>query len=227
MSPALPPVASTLQVRLVGSDAADSKLGTRFYIKYGGAGGSVTEYDTFSTAVATAWNSNLAQYADEGYTLTNVYVADLTSDTSPIGEATVSHAGTNAHTALPLSTCFTLQYLTTLRRRGGHWHGQWRLGTTNELQTPQTWTSAFVGDVEASFLTFMEAVEAAGWSGAGTLSHVGVGYYGPPNRTITGSTGRVRTVSTLLETPDVYPIIGYTAFTRLGSQRKRLGKSGT
>lgn len=220
-------MSKVLSVRLVGSDASDAKLGTRFFIAYAIGAPTVAECDTFATAVATAWNSNLAAFTDEGFTLTTVDVADLSSDTSSVGVATVSHAGTRSGTALPLSTCFSLQYLTTLRRRGGHWHGQWRFGVQGDLANVQTWESTFVSGVEGNFLDFMEAVEAAGWSGSGALSHVGVQYYGPPNRTVTGSTGRVRTVSTLLETPVPYPVIGYNAFTRLGSQRRRLGKSGT
>lgn len=73
---------------------------------------------------------------------------------------------------------------------------------------------------------FLGGIAAAGWSGAGTLGTVGVQYYGPPNRTITGSTGRVRTVSTLLATPVVWPVTGLNANARLGSMRRRLGKSG-
>lgn len=225
--PALAPVAKVVAVRMLGVDAADNRVGTHFDISYASAAPTVAQLNTFATAVATAWESDLVGLVSTDFTLDLVTAVDLTSPTASSGEAVVSHAGTRSGTALPLSAAFTLNYLTGLRRRGGRWHGQHRFGVIGDLQTPQTWTSSFITSVLTSWGNFMTAVLAAGWASSGSLAHVGVQYYGPPNRTITSSTGRVRTVSTALVTPGQYAVTGYAAYSRIGSQRKRLGKSGT
>ena len=225
--PALPSVNKVLACRMIGTDANDNEVGTHFDVSYTGSAPSTAECNTFAAAIGAAWETALVGLASNDFTLTTIKVADLTSPTAFYGEATVSHAGTRGAGELPLSTCFTLEYQVVLRRRGGHFHGQHRWGITSDLQSAQTWTSGFVTAALAAWTSFIGIVTAAGWSGAGSLAQVGIGYYGPPNRTITGSTGRVRTVSTLLATPEQYPVIGYAANTRLGSQRRRLGKSGT
>lgn len=225
--PALPPVPKVIKVRLIGNSSNDSDVGTGFDISYSGSAPSIAELNTFAAAIGTAWNSTLGALADVNFTMTTCEVADLTSSTAFTGSATFSHAGTATGATLPLSVAATVDYLVNLRRRGGHWHGQWRLGTQSSVSTSQVWSTTFTGNLVAEMTAFIVDVVAATWSGAGTLAHVAVGYYGPPNRTITSSTGRVRTVSTLLAVPDVFPVVGYRAFTRFGSQRRRLGKSGT
>lgn len=227
MSPALPPVGQVVACRVIGTDVNDIDVGTHFDIHYASTAPNTGELNTFAGAIASAWVAELAALTPDDFTLKTIDCVDLSTASSPTGQWTGSDAGTRGATTLPLSTAFTLQYHTALRRRGGHWHGQWRFGVNGDLQNAQTWTSSFVSATLSNWNTFISSVLSAGWSGSGTLTHVGVQYYGPPNRTITGSTGRVRTVSTILVTPEVWPVTGYGAFTRLGSQRRRLGKSGT
>lgn len=232
--PALPPVPDVIRTRLLVSDAHDNEVGTSFFMSYSGTAPTITLLNTFATAVATAWNTDIAPLTGTADTLTTVDVADLTSSSSAVGSATVSHAGTRAGGDLPLSAAFSIQYHTLLRRRGGRWHGQQRWGTLSDLNDAQTWQTTFVSAALAGWTSFISAVAADVWSGGGTLAHVGVQYYGPPNKTHTSGSGRVSTVSSLAGTPGadltapvVWPVVGYGAFTRLGSQRKRLGKSGT
>lgn len=222
--PALPPVPKVLRIRFIGKDAADNEVGTHLNVEYGGGAPTVAQLNSFGGSVISAWNSGLQALVDTGFTATSVQTQDLSSPTSAEGLFTTSDGGTRSGTPLPLSICFSIQYQTALRRRGGHWHGQWRAGVQADTATTQTWTSSFVTTFLGGFQTFITALLGSPWSGGGPLTHVGVQYYGPPNRTITSSTGRVRTVSTLLATPVVYPVTGYGAFVRLGSQRRRLGK---
>lgn len=232
--PALPPVPSVIRVRWLLDENSDDEVGTSIFLQYSGAGGDTSDYDTFATAVATAWNTDLAAMTISTATLTTVTVEDLTSAGSPVGAATVSHAGTRSGGELPLSVAFSLQYHTLLRRRGGRWHGQHRMGTDTDLSTSQLWTTAFVTDVLTAWSSFMTSVLGSVWPGGTSLKHVGVQYYGPPNKLHVSGSGRTTTVSSLAGTPGadltepaVWPVSGYGAFTRLGSQRKRLGKSGT
>lgn len=231
---ALPDVPSVVKVRVILSDANDDEVGSSFFVKYSGTAPTIAQLNTFCSSVATAWGTYLAPIVEATTTLTTVKAADLTSATGAVGEATVSTVGTRTGTTLPLSTAFSIQYQTTLRRRGGRWHGQQRWGIAADRATDQTWTTTFVSDALAAWTSFIGAVTGDVWSGGGSLTHVGVQYYCPPNKVITSSSGRMRTVSSLvgspgadLPAPVVYPITGYNAYTRLGSARKRLGKSGT
>lgn len=224
--PALPPVPGVIQARFIGTDASDVNLGSTLHIKYAGAAPTISQLQTFATAIGTAWASQMAPITDTGFTLTKIECADLSSSTAAVAEVPVSHPGTRAGVALPLNVAFTLQELTQLRRRGGHWHIQLRAGVQADLASPQDWAPAFVSDVINAANAWLGLIAGDGWPGAGQITFVGVQYYGPPNRTITGSTGRVRTVSTLLEVPQTYTVTGLNANTRLGSQRRRLGKSG-
>lgn len=216
-----------IEVRVLGNEEGEVHFGSRVFLQYSGTGGTTAEYNSFASSVASAWSSDLAASTTADYTLTEVQVIDLSSATSPTGLWTGTEVGTRAGAALAQNVAYTLNYETALRRRGGHFHGQWRWGTASDLANSRNWTTGAVTSLNANFVSFMTAILADVWSGGTALAHVGVQYYGPPNRTITGSTGRVRTVSTLLAAPVTYSVTGYAAFTRLGSQRRRLGKSGT
>lgn len=225
--PALPPVTRVVRIRLISTESTDLSIGSSFFLQYSGSAPSAPQLTTFNTSVGTAWAADIAPLSPQDLTLTEVISVDLSSNSSSQAATTVSHAGTRAGGGLPLNVAFSLQNHTQLRRRGGHWRQQLRVGTTTDLASQSNWTSAFVTAVESGWQSFITACETAEWPGAGSMVAVGIQYYGPPNRTITSSTGRVRTVSTLLPTPVVWPITGYGAFPRLGSQRRRLGKSGT
>ena len=210
---------------MIGSDASDIEVGTHFTMAYSGSAGTAAEYSTFATGVSSAWNTNLAGLTPTDFSLTSVTVEDLTSASSPVGAWTGTIAGTRSGSGLALNVAFSLEYKTNLRRRGGRWHGQHRFGVDADLATVQTWTTGMITSVLTDWTAFIAAVAADVWSGGGALTHVGVQYFGPPNRTITGSTGRVRTVSTPLVTPVQWPVTSYGAKPRLGSARKRLGKN--
>jgi hypothetical protein len=224
---ALPPVPKVVQVRMIGADDNDNEVGTHFDVSFSGAQPTVAEITSFADSIFGFWATYIAPLTPTDFSLKAVKCADLTGPTAAVGEYTGSSPGTRGSTFLPLSVAFTLQFQTLLRRRGGKWHAQLRVGIDSDLANAQTWENGFISTVIPAWEAFMSVVLGAGWAGAGSLAHVGIGYYGPPNRTITGSTGRVRTVSTLLEVPDIYPVVGYAAYNRLGSQRRRLGKSGT
>jgi hypothetical protein len=53
---------------------------------------------------------------------------------------------------------------------------------------------------------------------------VNVSYYGPPNRLITGSTGRVKTISTMRADPIVDTITGISCSSIPANQRRRSGQ---
>lgn len=224
--PALPNVPKVLRVRVLGVEGSDTSLGTHQTFQYSGTAPTVAQLTTLGGAIASAWNVDIAPLVTPDFQLNEILIQDLSSATSAVAAVATSHLGTRAGGNLPQNVAFSAQYQTTLRRRGGRWHGQWRMGSIADMATTQTWTGTFVTSALNGIQAFINAVDAAVWAGGGALSHVGVQYYGPPNRTVTSSSGRVRTVSSLLATPVVYPVVGYGAFPRLGSMRRRLNPSG-
>ena len=97
----------------------------------------------------------------------------------------------------------------------------WPLGTATDLETRQTWTTDAQSAFQAVFEAIYGSMTGSSADGCTVGDPVNVSYYGPPNRIITGSTGRVRTVSTVRATPIVDTALGGTVNLHLGSQRRR------
>jgi hypothetical protein len=107
------------------------------------------------------------------------------------------------------------------RYRGGKPRGYWPLGTATDLQTRQTWTSDFTSAAVTILQNIYSQNNDQSADGCTITNQVNVSYYGPPNRIITGSTGRVRTVSTVRAVPIVDSVTAVSINDRLASQRRR------
>jgi hypothetical protein len=219
--PPLPAVAAVVRVALIGSSSVDTDIVTRFYIKYAGTAPTNAQLNTFCTAVATAWATDMIGLTQPNYTLIEVTAEDLSSSTAAIGSSVVSHQGTRSGGALPASTAVVVSYTIPRRFRGGHPRGYWNAGSDTDLQTPGTWTSAFLSSMATGISAFYTAVIAAGWTGSGALAQVAVSYYkGFANKT--GPTGRAYSVPTINPSgPVVDGVGGYIIRPDLGTQRRR------
>jgi hypothetical protein len=217
----LPNAPGVVKVALVGSEANDVDVVTRFYLHYSGTAPVVADLATFGTAIGTAWNSDLASLTDSGYTLTAVELTDLTSPTSASDVVAVSHAGTKTGAPVALDTAFVVSYEIGRRYRGGHPRGYWRFGNASDLQSAQTWTSALVSAVSSGIGSFFTAVLAAGWTGAGTLEQVNVSYYSGFTVVVSSSTGRARNVPTVRGTVVQDTVTSRIARSHVGTQRRR------
>ena len=223
--PALPSVNKVLACRMIGTDANDNEVGTHFDVSYTGSAPSTAECNTFAAAIGAAWETALVGLASNDFTLTTIKVADLTSPTAFYGEATVSHAGTRGAGELPASAAADIAFSIARRYRGGKPHTELPFGIASDLQTGQTWTSSFITAAQGQWTNLVASMTSELWTGGGTISQVNVSYYGPPNRTVTSSTGRVRTISTTRTTPLIDPVLSFACQSRLGTVRRRLGKA--
>jgi hypothetical protein len=219
--PALPDVPGVIRCEvdfLVGSDAAAL---TRWYMAYSGAPFVPGSCAGFAGNLISEAGTILASMMHSDTSVTEARVTDLSSATGDAGSSSTTTAGTRSGAALPASAAVLLNATVGRRWRGGKPRGYWPLGTATDLLTRQTWESAS----QAAFLSALETVvthlsgEANGGSVIG--APVNVSYYGPPNRTLTGSTGRVRTVSTVRAIPLVDAITGYGVNVHVASQRRR------
>ncbi len=200
----------------------EATFGSRIFLSYSGTAPTNAQCSTFATAVATAWNSDLAALFNTGCVLTEVDVVDLSSTSAGTGTATVSHAGTRTGNALPLNSCLTLNYEIARRYRGGKPRGFWRMGVAGDQLTERTWDSTIISAAQTDFASFITAIAADGWTGAGTIAQVNVSYFFSFH-THTGTTGRVSNIPTFrVDGPITDPITAYLADVSLGTQRRRI-----
>ena len=223
--PALPAVANVARVDMVFAIGADLTALTRFFIHFSGVSPSAGQLDTFCAAVGTAWGVDLKAGTDNDTTLETVEAVDLTSATSASGLAAIGVAGTRGAAFLPADASFVTSYEIVRRYRGGHPRGYWRLGVVADTTTPQLWTAGVTTGFANSVSTFFTAVNAAGWALAGTLGQVSVSYYEGFHVVTNPITGRARNIPLVRAVPLVDPITAYVGRQRIGSQRRRLGKS--
>lgn len=220
--PPLPAVSKVIKVVLQIKNS-DGRIGiTRFFIQYSSTAPTNAQLNTFCGAVATAWNTNLAAITDAHWTLIEVTAEDLSSSTGAIGLWTGSDAGTLNVSPLPGNIAFVIAYQIARRYRGGHPRGYWILGDGSKLNDDRTWTNAFVTLVSTDHGAFMTAVLAAGWTGAGTLTHVNVSYFLGFSVVTNPVTHRARNVPVLRGTPVVDAVTGYAYRNALGTQRRRI-----
>jgi hypothetical protein len=222
--PALPAVADTIRVQLKHTWGTDADLMVRFYVQYTGSAGTTALYNTFATAIATAWNTDFASNVNNATTLVEVIVEDLTSSSSPSGSWSGSHAGSGGGLETTLATAMLLNASIARRYRGGKPRMYWPAPGGSALVSPSAWQTATITAWNTAISSFMTAVFAAGWSGAGTLSGVNVSYYSGFT-VFTGPTGRARNIPKLRTGgPVTDAITGWTANGKPANQRRRLGK---
>jgi hypothetical protein len=224
--PALPSVPKVLQVAFQVTDGDIGYVNiNRLHFSYTGTAPDSAQLASFATTVGAAYGSAFAASMSETKTLTGVVAIDLTSPVSAVASVTASVAGTLAGTELPNDVAFVLSGTVTRRFRGGHPRNYLPLGDETKLQDGSHWMVAFVTAVETAAAGFFTAVEGAGWTGAGTIAPVNVSYY-EGNHLVTYPSGRHRDVPTLrVGGPVVDAIVAYVGRQKLGTQRKRLGRS--
>lgn len=224
--PALPNVPSVLRCALIGSDASNVDVVTRFYIQYGGTAPSPTQCSAFALSIGSDWGGHLSSLADTGFSIKDVTVVDLTTPSSGTGFDTTTHTGSRSGSAMSLQDSMVISYKIGRRYRGGHPRGYWRLGVQGDLTSAQQWSSTFCTNVETNYTAFMTAVLAAGWTGAGTLGQVNVSFYEGFTVVTNPITGRARNVPKVRTTPLVDPVVSTVAQPFVGTQRRRIQFQG-
>jgi len=219
--PALPDVPAVLRIDMHFIMSNDDFAKCRFFLKYAGSPPTNTELDTLATLVRTEFTTNLAGLVSVDTSLNRVDITDLSSPTSAVGSDTFNVPGTLAGNVTPSSVC-VLESLTISRRyRGGHPRIYWPFGNSTKLTDEQRWDLTFIGVVTTDLHNFYAGIEAGVWSGGISLQQVNVSYY-QGFTTHTGTTGRVRNVSTPRTTPVVDVVSGDIVRDGIASQRKRL-----
>lgn len=216
--PALPNAANIIKAGFKMGLGTDVDAFVRLFLKYGGAT-TTSNMDALAAALAAAWNTWLAPVAPNQVTLTEVTTEDLTTNTSPGGSASVSHVGSLTG-GLSAAASVVISAEIARRYRGGHPRSYWPFGDESVLNSAQTWTSVFVGDVATAYAGFVNDIATSFPTGITYAGFWNVSYFsGFDNHTY--PSGRVKAVPRVRSTPTLDLINSFVIRQSVGSQRRR------
>jgi len=219
--PPLPAAPKVIRVALSGTVSGGAVWLTRHFIQYTGTAPTNAQLHTFDASVITAYTAQIVGLADADTVLTQVESIDLSSSTSAVDITAASVAGTRAGAVLAASTCTVVSYEIGRRYRGGHPRGYWKLGTQSDLTNPRTWSAAFTNACNTDIAAYFTALEAAGWTGAGTLTQVNVSYFSGFHVVTNPITLRARNVPLVRVAPTIDTVTSVLTRSSIGNQRRR------
>jgi hypothetical protein len=218
----LPDAAGVVKVTLFFTISGKQDILTRFFIHYDGTAPSNSDLNTFCGSIRTQFGTNLKSLLSAAYTLAQVQAVDLSSVTGAIGIDSTQVAGTRAGSVIPASASVVTSYTFARRYRGGHSRAYWPFGVQADMATSDVWGSTFQSSVKTGVDAFFSGVLGAGWSGAGSMTHVNVSYFHGSHVVVNPVTGRARNVPDLRATPLKDTITSVAVKLPIGSQRRRL-----
>ncbi len=218
--PALPSPGPIVKLNVNWGIEGDALGETVHYFRYSSGAPSAADLSTFAT---DAVSTGLTQFQ----ALCNNYVGMLAATARDLGSAMGNEAtagtpwvGTRGTALTPPAAAMVVSHSISRHYRGGHPRTYLPLGDAADIATTGFWTAGLVSAADTAWGNWANGLLST-FGSLVTTNIVNVSYYGPPNRIITGSTGRVRTVSTMRVTPLVDNITGHAARKQIGSQRRR------
>lgn len=214
------PASPCLRVRLDYLQGDSYLAGSRFYLAYSGGAPSAGNCTTLAAAVRAAWVTNLASLATENWSLTEVDVLDIATDSGFSGQSIASSAGTNGGDAQATQVATNVEYNIQRRYRGGKPRMFLPPGPSDMLADWGHWTDDWLTEVNTGIGAFFTEIQALDIGTLGSLTHVNLSYYkGFTN--VPNSSGRERAVPTYRDAAVLDTVTGYSCKARLGSQKRR------
>lgn len=214
------PESPCLRVRLDYSTEAGTLAGSRFFLSYAGAAPTGGNCITLGTDIAAAWNTHLAPNINDQYSLTEVDVLDIASDSGLSGQWTGDDAGGDTSASLPGSLAVNVEFDISRRYRGGKPRMFLPSPGNDGLASINKWSDDFIAATNTGIAAFFTEIEALSIGAVGALAHVNLSYYkGFTN--ITNSSGRERAVPTYRNAALLDSVVGYACKAVVGSQRRR------
>jgi len=214
------PASPCMRVRCIWNEGQVGEGGSRFYLSYAGSAPTGANCTTLASDIATAFGTNLAPLMTPNYTLDEVDVLDIATDSGLSGQWNGTIDGTRSGTGLPVQVAANIEYGIARRYRGGKPRSFWPFGDEGDLADQAHFSGTAVTAFNDGIEAFFTAVQALSVGAVGALAHVNLSYYkGFTN--VANSSGRERAVPTYRATALVDTITGYSAKTVLGSQKRR------
>jgi hypothetical protein len=220
VTPVPPPAIPCVRVRLIYTTDVETEAGSRFFLSYSGAAPTAGNCITLAGDIAALWNTDLAPIIVSNFSLTEVDVQDIATDSGASGQWTGSHPGSFSGLEIPFSAANNVEYGISRRYRGGKPRMFLPPPSQSAMATGGQWTDTFLTDVTNQVPAFFSGVEALTVGSMGTLDHVNLSYYkGFTN--VTNSSGRERAVPTYRAAALVDTVESYIPKREIGSQRRR------
>jgi hypothetical protein len=217
----LPPVPNVLRVQWKCSLGADLDVLSRLYFAWSGTAPTNATCATVAGDIATYWGDNLKPYHTTSSTLTEVVVTDLTSSTAGTGSYAADTAGTRSGDPLSAGACACVNFLISRRYRGAKPKIFLPVGVAADLETVQTWTTAFTGDLLSAVEAFIANIQTISVSGLDIGTQQNVSYFEGFTAVMNPTTGRYRNVPVKRDTPLTDNVTGVAINPKIASQRRR------
>lgn len=199
-------------------------MGSRFYLNYAAAGPATgADLTTLAGDIATAYNTHLVGLWAVNFTLDEVDVLDISTETGNAGTWTGSDAGSRVGSTLPDNCATNVEFDIAERYRGGKPRIYLPPGVTTDMATVSTWNTTFINLVNTDVALAFSEITAVSLSSLGTLSHVMLSYYKGYNTSTPPWRGPGFKYPPKYRSPNAVsvPVIGYACKAVIGSQRRR------
>lgn len=217
---ALPDVPGVVKLTLNWGVDGDVHAQTIHFARYTGTADAPACVALAEAAVSTA----ATEFQGLCTSFTGVLSAtarDLATDMGAEETAGAPWTGTRTGDRLAPGTAFVQSYAISRHYRGGHARNYFPFGSGTDVAATGLWADAFLTAAETAVINWFADWTGSTYSAMVVGSHCQVSYYGPPNRVITGSTGRMRTVSSIRMPPLVNDVRSSTGRKLIASQRRR------
>lgn len=217
-----PPLPASPCVRVNVKFNHDSGLeaGCRFYLSYSGSAPTGANCTTLAGDIEGLFVTAVMGALNSVWTLVEIDVLDIATDSGLSGQWTGSVAGTETGTAAAASLAMNVEFGIARRYRGGKPRIYLPPSSTGNLANDVSWNPTFINDIAANIAAMMASIHGLSVGSMGTLQHVNLSFYkGFTN--VENTSGRMRAAPTYRSVALVDTVTGYFGKTEVGSQRRR------
>jgi hypothetical protein len=130
-----------------------------FYLSCSAAhGATLDQLETLAEYIGTQWKDGIMPSISSAVSCETCLVSDWTSADGLTGLYDVGQAGSLTGDPLPAQVATLINYTTNLRYRGGRGRMYLPQATGTELENDQSWTTDFIGGLEAQLATLMSGI---------------------------------------------------------------------
>lgn len=219
--PPLPSPGNVLKLNVNWAIDGDSMGQTVHFFKYTGSAANPADLSSFAASAVAQGDSQFGTLCGNTVGMLAATVRDLASSMGLEVNAGTPWVGTAGTALLAPGSAMVVSHSIGRHYRGGHPRTYLPIGVSGDVATTGLWTTGFTATADTAWGNWVLSIAESAYGALNVGQICNVSYFGPPNRMITGSTGRVRTVSTMRAVPIVDDITGHVARRVIGSQRRR------
>ena len=214
------PASPCVRCRLDYTNGAGTLAGSRFYLSYTGSAPSGANCATLAATIAAAWGTELGPLISTEFSLVEVDVIDIATDTGLSGQWTGETTGGASGGPVPSQAAMNVEFGIARRYRGGKPRMYLPPSSTGQMENGDKWNDTLVEDVNTNIALFFADVIASPPAGMGALAHVNLSYY-QGFHNVTNSSGRIHAAPLYRTAALVDAVTGYSMKAVMGSQRRR------